>query len=310
VDASLTLLNWPEAPDDELISTIFEVIPAPAGGNAPIVLGERQAAHLAWRGRFDGGVLGMYRALDPLFRRRGVAALYGSPTLEVFVPAFGDVMVLGSLRQLPREQWDAWVESDDRDEQLANRLGNAAAGSLADVRERWAGVRREAGALCSEACGSDRAALDFDLIAGCHLTLSEWYDGDGVFGEAWASYRGARHRTDFLAPGSEGVPGQEIEESLTWRVAQWDHVEGAAPPRPLACSTHSSDLLADDGWRLRAWAPLGAVEVCRLLPKQLAPWVARATENGVATAQWLTRQTPTFAPLALSLREQLRELRP
>jgi hypothetical protein len=155
---------------------------------------------------------------------------------------------------------------------------------------------------------SDRSAIDFGQVRCCHLTLSEWYDSDGVFGEAWASFRGVRHRTDFLAPGSEGVPGQELEEALTWRVTQWDRVEGYAPPRPVACGGHSSDLLGDEGWRLRAWAPVGAVEVSRLLPKSLNSWVARATENGIATAQWLSAQTPRFAPHEVSLREQLREL--
>ena len=308
MDASLTLLKWPVAPDDELIAAIFEFIPAAADGNAPVLLGEGEGAHLAWRGSFEGGVVGMYRVFDPVFQPRGLAAIYASPVLEVFVPGQGDVMALGGLRHVQREEWDEWVRCSERDEQIADRLGEGRARSLADVRRRWEGVRRQGRALRAPARTSDRSAIDFGLLAGCHLTLSEWYDADGVFGEAWASFRGPRHRTDFLAPGSEGVPGQEIEDSLTWRVAQWDRMPGFAPPRPVASGAHSSDLLCDEGWGLRAWAPVDALEVSRTLPKTLGSWVARATENGVATAQWLTAQTPRFAPLAVSLRQQLREL--
>ena len=132
---------------------------------------------------------------------------------------------------------------------------------------------------------------------------------DGMLGEAWASFRGPRYRTDFLAPGSEGVPGQELEESLTWRAAQWERVDGVAAPRPVAGGAHSSDLLCDDGWELLAWSPIGALEVRRLLPSNLGQWVARATESAITTAQWLSAQTPRFAPLAVSLAEQLRELK-
>ena len=307
MDASLTLLDWPESPDDALVEAIFDVIPASGGRDAPVVLNAGPSAHLTWRGPYEGGVLCMYRALDPVFRTRGLAAIYRSATLEVFVPAVGEVMALGGLRHIARAEWDDWVRCVERDEQLAARLGRPGSRSLTDVRRRWSGAPGR-GARTVTPGSADRDALDFTLLAGCHLTLSEWYDPEGMLGEAWASFRGPRHRTDFLAPGSEGVPGQELEESLTWRVAQWERLDGVAPSRLVASGSHSSDLLFDDGWQLRAWSPIDALEVRRLLPASLGQWVARTTESAITTAQWLSAQTPRFAPLALSLAEQLREL--
>jgi hypothetical protein len=308
VEANLTVLNWPVAPDDDLVSAIFDLI-ADGTGDAPVVLGDGDGTHLAWRGPFEGGVLGMYRLLDPVLGRRGLSALYASAALEVFVPPAGDVMALRGLRHVKRDDWDAWVRCAERDEHLAAQLGGRGQASAAELKRRWAGARRANRDLMARPPG-DPGKLDLGLLAGCHMTLTEWYDPDGMLGEAWASFRGTSHRTDFLAPGSEGVPGQELEESLTWRVTQWERVEGdGPPPSPLASGAHSSDLINDDDWRLCAWAPMDALEVRRLLPESLGQWVARATENGVATAQWLTAQTPRFAPLASSLREQLRELK-
>jgi hypothetical protein len=303
VDASLTLLDWPDSPDDGLVEAIFELIPAGRGRDAPVVLSTGDGAHLAWRGSLEGGVLCMYRTLDPVFRTRGLGAVYGSAALEVFVPAVGEVMALGGLRHVARAEWDDWVRCVERDEQLAARLGRPGSGSLTDVRRRWAGAPGR-GARTGTPGSADRDALDFGLLAGCHLTLSEWYDPEGMLGEASASFRGPRHRTDFLAPGSEGVPGQELEESLTWRVAQWERLDGVAPSPLVASGLHWSD----DGWQLRAWSPIDALEVRRLLPPSLGQWVARTTESAITTAQWLSAQTPRFAPLALSLAEQLREL--
>src|SRR4051794_36760674 len=104
------------APDEELESSVTAITTFELANDAPAIVEDRASRHLAWRGFLTGGLLTLYERLGALISERGIGAFYADPRLEVFVPADGQVVVLGAMRypiRITRADWDARVVAAD-----------------------------------------------------------------------------------------------------------------------------------------------------------------------------------------------------
>jgi hypothetical protein len=122
IDTRLTVVDWPLVADDELDAAVLGVTAFELANAAPAVVEDGTNRHLAWRGYLTGGLLTLYERLGTLLSERGLGAFYADPRLEVFVPADGEVVVLGALRhpiRIERTGWDARVAAADGGNDLA-----------------------------------------------------------------------------------------------------------------------------------------------------------------------------------------------
>lgn len=310
LDTRLTVVDWPTPVDEELEKAVLEITTFELANDAPAALSDPVSRHLAWRGYLTGGVLTLYERLGGLFADRQLSAFFADPHLEVFVPYAGEVTVLGTLRypiQVGHDDWKQCVAKAGSSKQLsASFLQRALDGASSVITEA-----REAAARSEHTISRPRPAaipqippgeVDFDLLDESDATLTEHYDPDGLASESWASCQMLRWRTDFLAPGTDGVPGQDYLETLSWRVAQWEWVDDV--------QMGADEYLDEPGeWTLRAWMPISASEAMGHLPSALAAWVRRFTRIGRDDATALADEAdPDARAYAMRLSKELEAL--
>ena len=275
VDTRLTIFDWPDPPDLRLEEAVAHMASFESGNAEPVVHEADGGRHLSWEGTLTGGLATLYERLSPLLLAHGLDAVFADGRLEVFAPAMGPIVVLGVRRRpavLARHDFERrlalLVRGDEVDRSFPP--GAAAPGGAAVLppgRPRLPAPRP--GATTS----MDRFRVD--RLGDAEATLTQRYDSAGNLEEAWVSCHTLDWRTDFLAPGTRRVPGEEFERSMVWRIAQWEWL-----------AERGSDL--DLGrWVLRAHNTSTAADVAGLLAGSLGWWVRRATEDGVRLCRTL-----------------------
>lgn len=150
----------------------------------------------------DGGLLTLYERLGSLLSDRGLSAFYADPRLEAFVPADGEVVVLGALRRpirIDRAAWDARVAAADDGSELAEGFIRSALGGASEVIEQARHAAQEEpgtlGAPRPEAI-EQRAPgeVELDLLGDSDCELTERFDPEGNPEESWVSCRVLRGR--------------------------------------------------------------------------------------------------------------------
>lgn len=298
IDTRLTVIDWPRDPDDELVDAITGVTTFEIANDGPAVVVDSERRHLVWRGYLTGGLLTLYERLGRTLSDLGLGAFFGDPRIEVFVPAEGDVIVLGALRQaipVPRDEWDARVSTASSAAQLATDLlprpSTAAEEIIAEARRAAEQEPQPFPAVRPEAFETPAPGeVQFDLIEDAECELAERYGPEGSLEAAWLSFAILRWRTDFLAPLTVLPPYRSLMDSLTWRVAQWECVD-------------------DDAWELRAHMPVSVREVAGRMPDKLALWVRGMTEHAIEQLELLAEEQPAFLEAAEALRWDLTRLR-
>lgn len=269
----VTIFDWPEGSrSGNRLTTLLGM--APLAGSPTVVTGS-VGQHLVWSGRAHGGLAALYRALGPALRASGLAAILADPGLEIFVAPAGEMTVLSASPELDATlgRTNAAVGGTRLRDQLERFASqHSAGGTEADGQtgdsEVDAGARRVAGETPFIAGAVE--AVDFDLVIGSVAIVMERHDTDGFLEEAWVSCERDDLRTEFLTPGTCRVPGEDFDDSLTWRAAQWRWrraVKGEAE---------------DPGsWRLCGHCDVHPLAVRQLLPERLGPWVSVATQEAI-----------------------------
>jgi hypothetical protein len=304
IDTRLTVIDWPADADDALVDAVTSVTTFEIANDGPTVLIDGDRRHLVWRGYLTGGLLTLYERLGQTLSQLGMSAFYADPRIEVFVPARGDVVVLGALRQpipVSRQEWDARVAGAGSAAQLAMDLmprpSTAAEEIIAEARRAaeqephpFLAPRPEAFEMPAP------GEVQFDLLDDAECELTERYDPEGSLDAARLSFGMLRWRTDFLAPLTVLPPFRSMMDSLTWRVTQWEWVE---------------DGQGDDegGWTPCAQMPVTVREVVDRVPPKLALWVRGMTELAIAQLEELAEEQPAFHEAAETLRWEVARLR-
>jgi hypothetical protein len=125
--------------DDELQATVSAVTTFELANDVPAVVEDGSTRHLAWRGYLTGGLLTLSEQVGALVSDRGLSAFYADPRLAVFIPAAGDVVVLGALRypiRIDRADRDARVAAAESGSDLAARLIEEATATASEVIEQ------------------------------------------------------------------------------------------------------------------------------------------------------------------------------
>lgn len=303
IDTRLTVLDWPGDPDDDLVEAVAGVTMFEIANDGPAIVGDGDRRHLVWRGYLTGGLLTIYERLGRALSDLGLGAFYADPRIEVFVPAEGDVVVLGALRYpipIAREEWDARVASATSAADLARDLipppTSAAEEIIAEARRAadeephpFLAVRPEA--LEMPAPGE----VQFDLLDDAECELTERYEPEGSLEAAWLSFGILRWRTDFLAPLTVLPPFHSMMDSLTWRVAQWEWLD-------------DGEEEGEGRWAARAHMPVSVREVADRVPERLVPWVRGMTERAIEQLEELAEEQPGFLEAAETLRWELARL--
>jgi hypothetical protein len=312
IDTRLTILDWPLSVDDELQATVSAVTTFELANDVPAVVEDGSTRHLAWRGYLTGGLLTLYEQVGALVSQRGLSAFYADPRLEVFVPAAGDVVVLGALRypiRIERADWDARVAAAESGSDLAAGLIEEATETASEVIEQ---ARRAAEddphplvaprpeAFEQRAPGE----VELDLLEDSDFELTERFDPEGNPEESWVSCRVLRRRTDLVPPGTVRDPDHGLEDAVAWRVSQWQWIP--------ADSEDDDDLDEEEAewgsWELRANSPIAAATVADLLPEPLQLWVRRMTEQAVGLFESIELEEPEFTGAAARLKDELQAL--
>ena len=310
IDTRLTIVDWPLTVDEELEAAVAGVTTFELANDARAVVEDGLTRHLAWRGYLTGGLLTLYERLGSLLSERGLSAFYADPRLEAFVPADGEVVVLGALRhpiRIDRAEWDARVAAADDGSELAEGFIRSALEGASEVIEQARHAAQEEpgtlGAPRPEAI-EQRAPgeVELDLPDDSDCELTERFDPEGNPEESWVSCRVLRWRTDFVPPGTVREPDQRLEDTLSWRVSQWQWV-------PQDAQDEDEDDEGEWGeWALRAHSPIDAATVAERLPEPLMGWVRHRTEQGVALFDELEAEEPAFAAAARRLKAELEAL--
>lgn len=303
--ASLTVLGWPRDPPHELWREIRRLVAfGPTTPAAQVLPGGDR--HLAWRGPLPGGVVTLYEHLGALLRAHGLDFLVADPRLEVFLPAQARPVVLGASRRpwrLTYEQFEEGLKRLDRGDDpavvFAPRPQGPRVESMPASADDDGSARELPGEEENMLLGLAAPAPDLELLQGAETRLVERYDAEGLLEEAWVSRQALAWRTEVLAPGTSRIPGEEFDDSLCWRIAQWE----CTPD--LSCAEGS-----DEGrWVLRAHAAMSATSVARVLPEPLRAWVAKATDDGIDLCQSLIEGgEPQFATAQAQLLDELDSL--
>jgi hypothetical protein len=307
IDTRLTIVDWPLTVDEELEAAVAGVTTFELANDAPAVVVDGLTRHLAWRGYLTGGLLTLYERLGALLSDHGLSAFYADPRLEAFVPAEGEVVVLGPLRhpiRIDRADWDARVAAADEGSELAEGfIRSALEGASEVIDQARHAAQEEPGALAAprpEAI-EQRAPgeVELDLLDDSDFELTERFDPEGNPEESWVSCRVLRWRTDFVPPGTVRDPDQRLEDALSWRVSQWQWV-------PEETEDDDEDDEDEWGeWSLRAHSPIDAAAVIDRLPEPLTLWVRRRTEQAVELFDELELEEPAFAAAARRLKAEL-----
>ena len=313
IDTRLTVVDWPLTVDEELENAVAGVTTFELANDAPVVVEDGLTRHLAWRGYLTGGLLTLYEQVGALVSDRGLSAFYADPRLEVFIPASGDVVVLGALRypiRVDRPDWDARVAAAESGSDLAAGLIEEATETASEVIEQ---ARRAAEddphplvaprpeAFEQRAPGE----VELDLLEDSDFELTERFDPEGNPEQSWVSCRVLRWRTDLVPPGTVRDPDHRLEDAVTWRVSQWQWV-------PSDTEDDEEDIDEEEAewgsWELRANSPFAAAAVSELLPEPLQPWVRRMTEQAVGLFESIELEEPAFTGAAARLKEELQAL--
>jgi hypothetical protein len=307
IDTRLTVVNWPLTVDEDLEAAVIGVTTFETANDAPAVVEDGVARHLAWRGYLTGGLLTLHEHLGVLLSDHGLSAFYADPRLEAFVPAEGEVIVLGALRhpiRIDRADWDARVAAADDGNELAEGFIRSALDGASEVIEQARRAAQEQpGALASPRpeAFEQRAPgeVELDLVDESDFELTERYDPEGNPEESWVSCRVLRWRTDFVPPGTVREPDQRLEDALSWRVSQWQWI-------PEEAKDDDEDDWGE--WALRAHSPIDAARVAERLPEPLTSWVRRLTKQAVELFDELETEEPQFAAEARRLTAELEAL--
>jgi hypothetical protein len=310
IDTRLTVVDWPLTVDQEVEAAVVGVTTFELANDAPAVVEDGLTRHLAWRGYLTGGLLTLYERLGALLSDHGLSAFYADPRLELFVPADGEVIVLGALRhpiRIDRADWDARVAAVDDGSELAEGFIRGALEGASEVIEQARhAAQEEPGALAAPRpeAFEQRAPgeVELDLLDDSDFELIERFDPEGNPEESWLSCRVLRWKTDVVPPGTVREPDQRLENALSWRVSQWQWV-------PEETEDEDDDDEGEWGeWALRGHSPIAAAEVAERLPQPLMLWVRRRTEQAVELFDELEREGPAFAPAARRLEAELEAL--
>jgi hypothetical protein len=305
----LTIPDWPHDDVDELTSAIHALATFELANDLPAVVEDGSTAHLAWRGYLTGGLLTLFERLGDMISERGLGAFYADPRLEVFVPAAGDVVVMGALRHpivMPRPEWNQRVATaDSGDDLAAGFVHDALSGAsevLAAARESAERNLHHIGAPPPDAYPQHMPGeVDFDLLDDADCVLTEAYDPEDVLDGSWLSCQLLRWRTDFVAPGTQESSHDELKTRGRWRVVQWEWV-----PDPDAEADDVEDGEGD--WALRGHMTISARDVTSHIPAPLAEWVRRMTAAGIEWASELAELEPALLETAEQLRHELADL--
>jgi hypothetical protein len=301
IDTRLTVIDWPADADDELIEAVTGVTTFEIANDGPSIVEDGDRRHLVWRGYLTGGILTLYERLGRTLSELGMGAFFGDPRIEVFVPARGDVIVLGALRYaipLAREDWDSRVATAKSAADLARDLipppTTAAEEIIAEARRTadeephpFLAVRPEA--LEMPAPGE----VQLDLLDDAECELTERYDPEGNLEAAWLSFGMIRWRTDFVAPLTVLPPYQSMMDCLTWRVTQWEWL---------------ADEDDEGTWEPRAQMPVTVRDVADRVAGKLALWVRGMTELAIEQLEQLAEEQPAFHEAAEALRWEIAQL--
>jgi hypothetical protein len=250
-----------------------------------------------------GGLLTLYEQLGALVSAHGLSAFYADPRLEVFVPAEGQVVVLGALRypiRLERADWDARVRVADSGDDLAAAFVHAALSGAGEViAEARRAAEEDPAPLVARVPElieqRSPGEVEFDLLEDSDFELTERYDPEGNPEETWVSCQVLRWRTDFVAPGTVRPPDLDFEDALTWRVSQWEWID-------------EGDEETDGEWALRANVPIAVIDVLDHLPAPLRPWVGRVTADAIELLEHIATEEPEFASAADRLKAELQDV--
>jgi hypothetical protein len=195
IDTRLTIVDWPLVPNDELASEVEAVATFELANDKPAIVDDGATRHLAWRGFLTGGLLTLYERLGTLVSAHSLSAFYADPRLEVFVPAEGNVVVLGAMRypiRLERADWDARVRVADSADDLAAEFIHAALSGAGEViAEARHAVEEDPAPLVPRVpeMVEQRAPgeVEFDLLDDSDFELIERYDPEGNPEETWVS---------------------------------------------------------------------------------------------------------------------------
>jgi hypothetical protein len=310
LDTRLLILDLPAEVPEEVESAVIELTRLERWNDSPALLEDDSGRHMCWRGYITGGVTTVWEMLGEVLLREGLSAMYTDPLVEAFVPARGEsVAVLGALRRPVRLSLQEWREQVGRaanshdlhsvmiglgsgEGESEIRAARAAVG--ADTSSRYEGRPEQI-----EVRAPGEVLLE--LVEESDVTLTERFDPEGFEEGSWASCQVLRWRTEFLSPGTIRIPGQSYDDSLTWRVAQWEWV-------PADEGDERAQEGEDDPWKLRGQMPVRAQDVAEHLPDELRQWVERATHRGIERAEDLRDEVPEVTSVVESLRKQLAEL--
>ena len=300
IDTRLTVMDWPAAPDDDLVEAVTGVTTFEIANDPPDLLVDDDRRHLVWRGYLTGGLLTLYERLAAKVSGLGMSAFYADPRLEVFVPARGDVIILGALRMpiaVERDEWDARVRAagsvSDLVVDLTQPMRRGADEIIAEARRAAEEEPHPYMALRPEALEmSAPGEVQFDLLEDAEFELTERYEPECGLDAAWLSFELPRWRTDFIAPMTVLPPYRLLDESRVWRVAQWQWM-----PDP--------DDDEEGDWELWAHMPVTVSDVVSRVPDRIAQWVRGMTELAIEAFEEIGEEEPEYARAARELKSEL-----
>ena len=300
IDTRLTVIDWPDAPDADLVEAVTGVTTFELANDPPDLLVDGDRRHLAWRGYLTGGLLTLFERVGAKVSALGMSAFYGDPRLEVFVPAHGNVVVLGALRVpivIERDEWDTRVRSagsaSDLVADLTAPLGSGAEEIIAEARRAAEEEPHPFLALRPEALElSAPGEVQLELLEDAEFELTERYAPEGSLDAAWLSFEIPHWRTDFIAPATVLPPYRLLEESQHWRVAQWKWVPDGEED--------------DEGeWELWAHMPVNVSDVLQWIPDVIGSWVRNMTELAIGVLEEIAEEEPVFRVAADTLKREL-----